>query len=202
MDVRSAAQIIRDTVDIETVVSLYGYQPKHGFMVCPFHGDSNASLKLYKGRNHSGWHCFGCGRGGSVIDFVKEHEQCDFRTATKAIDNALHLGLFSDTENPIALERSRKVQKWLDSFVDAVNAYCECLLEGIEKQQKLNLIRLHALEDKIDVDVQSVTPQEWDFIHQFEANDEYDDYRKEKIREFQEEVSAWRRKLRAKARSV
>ena len=75
MDIKHAAQVIRDTVTMDQILDLYGYQPKHGFMVCPFHGDHDASLKVYK--ETRGWHCFGCGKGGSVIDFVMEHEGCD-----------------------------------------------------------------------------------------------------------------------------
>ena len=199
MDVKSAAQIIRDTVDIETIVNLYGYQVRHGFMICPFHGDKDPSLKIYAGasKQHSGWHCFGCGRGGSVIDFVKEHENCDFKTAVRAIDHALRLGLFASNENPFDLERERRVQKWLDRLVDGINEYCEGLIDIIETHQKISLIRLHALEEKRDHDIRSVTAKEWDFLLSWKYNDEYDEYRKEKIKEYMEEVAAWRRKKRA-----
>ena len=91
MTLKGAAQEIRDTVTMDQILGLYGYTPRHGFIVCPFHGDKDASLKIYKGTG--GWHCFGCGKGGSVIDFVMEHEGCDFRTAVEAIDHALGLRL-------------------------------------------------------------------------------------------------------------
>ena len=61
---------VRERLDMDTVARHYGYQPNRaGFIHCPFHpGDRTASLKLYPGSR--GWHCFGCNRGGSVIDFV------------------------------------------------------------------------------------------------------------------------------------
>ena len=120
MDIKSAAQVIRDNVSTEQIVGMYGYKIRHGFMVCPFHGDKDASLKVYPGTG--GWHCFGCGRGGSVIDFVQEHESCDFRTAVMAIDNACRLNLFPKNEDPYGAENARQLQKWFDDFVDAVNA--------------------------------------------------------------------------------
>ena len=66
MNIKTAGQVIRDSVTMDTVLSLYGYRVKHGFMCCPFHGEKEPSLKVYQ--KTGGWHCFGCGRGGSVID--------------------------------------------------------------------------------------------------------------------------------------
>jgi len=61
-------------------------------MRCPFHvGDHTASLKIYKGTR--GWSCFGCHRGGTVIDFVMLNEDKTFTEAVKTIDEDLHLHL-------------------------------------------------------------------------------------------------------------
>ena len=58
------------------VFSAYGLPPnRSGFVQCPFHqGDRHASLKVYSG-NKAGWHCFGCGAGGSVIDFAMRYHE-------------------------------------------------------------------------------------------------------------------------------
>lgn len=62
----------RERIPARRMAEGYGYHPNSsGFIPCPFHqGDRTASLKLYPGAK--GWHCFGCNRGGSVIDFVAE----------------------------------------------------------------------------------------------------------------------------------
>jgi CHC2 zinc finger len=39
-------------------------------MNCPFHDDRTPSLHCYPGDR--GWKCFGCGRGGSIIDLGAE----------------------------------------------------------------------------------------------------------------------------------
>ena len=48
---------------------------------CPFHEDKNPSLNL----NHKDglwlWNCFGCGAGGTAIDFVMKFENRDFKSA-------------------------------------------------------------------------------------------------------------------------
>lgn len=191
MDIRSAAQTIRDTVDMEQILSIYGYRTKHGFMVCPFHGDTDASLKVYRGAG--GWHCYGCGRGGSVIDFVMEHEGCDFRTAVRAIDNALNIGLFSGTEDPYDAEEKRRVQKWLDEFVEYIYARCDTMEKMIHIKMRMDLARMKTARDKEKKDR---TAEDYMLLLIWDEEAQYDEYRLDKIDEFREEVAAWRRKAR------
>ena len=195
MNTKQAAQVIRDQVPMDRILSLYGYTPKRGVMPCPFHGEKNPSLKVYPATG--GWHCFGCNRGGSVIDFVMEHEKCTFGTAVRAIDGALRMHLMDPEEDAMEAREAQRVQAWLDDFVGAVNAYLDTLTEMIEKQQKTRLIMVRILEGKRDRDPQSVTAGEWDEILKWKDDDQYDEYRKERIKEFREEVAAWRRARRA-----
>ena len=194
MNVKQAAQAIRDQVPMETILSLYGYKTRRAVRPCPFHGERNPSLKIYP--RTGGWHCFGCGRGGSVIDFVMEHEQCTFSTAVRAIDKALNLRLMDPDEDAMQATAEKRRQEWLDSFVKAVNAYLDALTETIERQQKTRLIMVRLLEAKRDKDVQSVTADEWTEIMKWKDDDQYDEYRKDEIESFREEVAAWRRKAR------
>lgn len=186
--------MIRDSVTMEQILSLYGYRARKGFMCCPFHGEKEPSLKVYK--DTGGWHCFGCGRGGSVIDFVMEHESCRFPVAVKAIDQALRLGLTDPHEDPAEVRDSRRTQKALDDFVDAIYAYCDALTKKIEHEQKMKLEMVLLLEDKRDRDIRSVTVDEWTEILKWKDEDQYDEYRKDRIEEFKEVVAAWRRKAR------
>ena len=179
---------------MDQILDLYGYQAKHGFMCCPFHGEKAPSLKIYKG--NGGWHCFGCGKGGSVIDFVMQQENCNFRTAVSAIDKALHLGLMDSRSDAFTEREDKRQQEWLDRVVEAVNSYCETLISTIERQQKTNLVMVRILEEKRDTDIQSVTADEWTEILKWKDEDQYAEYRKDRIREFMEEVAAWRRKAR------
>lgn len=57
---------------------------RQGFCQCPFHsGDNTPSLKIYDDQNS--WHCYGCGEGGDVIDFVMKIDGLSFKEACKAI---------------------------------------------------------------------------------------------------------------------
>lgn len=194
MDIRRAAQTIRDTVTAEQIISMYGYKTRHGFMVCPFHGDKDASLKVYNGSG--GWHCFGCGRGGSVIDFVMEHENCDFRTAVVAVDHALHMGLMDPHEDPYQAETEGMKQQWLDDYVDAAYAYMDALAAVIEEQLRSDLARKKRCETLRKMEPPLLTADDYDFMNQWREISQYNEWRLRKIDETREEVAEWRRKAR------
>ena len=189
-----AAQVIRDQVTMDQILSLYGYRPKHGFICCPFHGEKTPSLKIYA--KTGGWHCYGCERGGSVIDFVMEHENCSFPTAVRAIDNALHLGLMNPTEYPDDAKRQQRVQRSLDDFVDAVYAYCDALIKVAEFARDKDYKKLKRLEELQYGHAEQLTADDYTFLLTWKENDQYTEYRIDKINEFKEEVAAWRRKAR------
>lgn len=42
------------------------------WIACPFHGDLSPSLSFNEERGI--WHCFGCGAGGNLIDFMYDYE--------------------------------------------------------------------------------------------------------------------------------
>jgi DNA primase catalytic core len=53
------------------------------FGLCPFHEDHNPSLVITPAKNL--WHCLGCGKGGSVIDWVEECHGVSFRHAIELL---------------------------------------------------------------------------------------------------------------------
>ena len=194
MDLRSAAQAVRDAVTMEQVADLYGYKLRRGFMVCPFHGDTDASLKVYKG--NGGWHCFGCGKGGSVVDFVMEQEGCDFRMAVIALDKAFRLGLTDMKESAFRAEENKQLQERLDAFAEAVYSYADAVKMKIEGDMRRDFARLKELEMLRKLEPPQVTAADYDFMAQFNVNAQYNEYLVEKLDEFREEVAEWRRKAR------
>ena len=105
------ARQIKEHLTARQVVELYGFHPdRGGYIQCPFHaGDNHGSLKVYDG-DKSGWHCFGCGKSGTVIDFVMEMERCSFVDALKKLDADFHLGL-SDSKESYRNYRKRLSQR-------------------------------------------------------------------------------------------
>lgn len=102
------ADEIKSLLTMRQVAEFYGFQVgRSGFIPCPFHsGDHTASLKLYDGEG--GFHCFGCGAHGSVIDFVMRLFDLNFRQAALRINADFNLGLTSN--RPDRAERSRVLE--------------------------------------------------------------------------------------------
>lgn len=93
------ADQIKDLVTAREVAECYGFHPNRtGYICCPFHGEKTASLKLYDGRR--GFHCFGCGAGGSVIDFVMRLFDIPLQQAILRINADFSLGFAWDRPDP------------------------------------------------------------------------------------------------------
>lgn len=121
---------VRELIPMAQVAERYGFSiSRGGFIACPFHGgDDTPSLKIYNGSR--GWHCFGCGEGGDVIDFVRRLFNLDARAALAQLNDDFGLGLVLDGRAPdphatakIARERREK-QKRKDVLESQINALC------------------------------------------------------------------------------
>jgi len=64
---------------------------------CPFHEEKTGSFKVSSSKKM--WHCFGCGKGGNVIDFVKEFTNMPFADSLKTV--ASKSGIILDEKNGI-----------------------------------------------------------------------------------------------------
>lgn len=89
---------IKARVPASDLLPFYGLQvDRAGFCRCPFHqGDNTGSLKIYAGDR--GWHCFACGAGSSVVDFVMGYFGLSFDDAQRKINDDFGLGLPMDRE--------------------------------------------------------------------------------------------------------
>lgn len=94
------AHQLKERLTARQVVEFYGFRPdRAGYIQCPFHtGDKHGSLKVYDG-GKTGWHCFGCGSGGSVIDFVMRLYDISFRQACVRLNTDFGLGLTGEHPN-------------------------------------------------------------------------------------------------------
>ena len=74
-------------------------------------------MKVYKG--NGGYHCFGCGAHGSIIDFVMQYFGLNFQDAISKLNDDFRLGLPIGKKidrrtqlemNKAAFERKRKIE--------------------------------------------------------------------------------------------
>ena len=187
MTIKEAADTIRASVSAQEVASLYGYKPNRGgYIACPFHGEKTPSLKLHK----SGWYCYGCNQGGSVIDFVMLHDGCGFHAAVKAIDDQLHMGLF-DTSGASLMQSIRR--KKLTSDFDKFKTETQSAINAAISLAEGHLLEWWGIyQDAYATPKTDRTAPQW--THMENARQwclYYEEIIKE-LREQLEEVKAWR----------
>ena len=70
---------IRSKVSISDVISQYvSLVPKSGRLwgLCPFHNEKTPSFTVNDDKGF--FHCFGCGKGGSVFNFLMDIDNLSF----------------------------------------------------------------------------------------------------------------------------
>lgn len=81
---RETIQKILDAADIVEVVSDFVHLKRSGSGykgLCPFHNERTPSFSVSKTKNLC--KCFSCGKGGSPVSFIMEHEQLSFNEALR-----------------------------------------------------------------------------------------------------------------------
>src|SRR3989338_8949564 len=61
--------------------------------LCPFHPDKNPSLSISFKNNKWLWHCFGCNKSGTVIDFIRLLENKSFADVYQELGTRVSPGL-------------------------------------------------------------------------------------------------------------
>ena len=75
---------VKEANDIVDVLSGYISLKKAGVnykALCPFHTEKTGSFMVSPAKQI--WHCFGCGEGGNVFQFVQKSERLEFAEAVK-----------------------------------------------------------------------------------------------------------------------
>ena len=109
---------MKQQADIVRVVGEYFQLKKAGQNfrgLCPFHSEKTPSFNVHPVRQI--FHCFGCGKGGDVFDFVMEMERCEFPEALRIVAEKCGIAL------PRPKEHSQEERK--------------------EKQQRTVLVEMH-----------------------------------------------------------
>lgn len=153
---------IKDANDIVDVVSAYLPLKKKGanyWARCPFHEEKTASFSVSPSKQI--YHCFGCGSGGNVLNFVMEYEKLSFGEALKMLAERVNIPLEFEQVSPGEQSDTGKLR---DMHLRAIEIYHETLYSP---SGKAALDYLHARgisEDIIKAFRLGYAPETWDFL--------------------------------------
>ncbi len=118
---------IKDAANIVEVVSEFVTLHKSGANykgLCPFHNEKTPSFIVSPARGTC--HCFGCGKGGTPVSFIMEHEQLTYPEALRWLANKYHIEIrereLTDNERREQNERESMfiVNEWATSYFNNI----------------------------------------------------------------------------------
>lgn len=98
---------------------------KNNFTCCMFHSEKTPSLSVNVKRGI--WKCFGCGKGGDAIQFLREYKNYSYIQACN------ELGLEIDETYKIALEQEEKIKDYIKWQLNNLDAYKDFKLINLYK---------------------------------------------------------------------
>lgn len=149
--------------DIVSLVSNYVRLKKSGsgyMCCCPFHREKTPSFHISPEKQL--YHCFGCGAGGSVLQFVMAAENLDFRDALRFLADRAGINLPEEGDDNSADEYYKRKRRIYDMNKDAARYFRETLFSEKGSAQ-MEYLRKRALSGKtISSFGLGAAPDEWD----------------------------------------
>lgn len=164
---------IVNSVDIVSLASSSANLKKSGSRYscrCPFHADNDASLVIYPATNT--WHCFGCGKGSSIFDWIMERDSVSFYEAATTLGKQVGIDVSpSEPPTPQEINFARKKEKAL-STLQIVNSF---FVSSLKRSQKAIDYVNKRWDTKISDTLElGYAPSSWDSLIQFSEEKDLD----------------------------
>ena len=95
---------------------------------CPFHEEKTPSFSVNAGEKL--FYCFGCGKGGDLISFVRETESLEFAEAIEWLAERFNVQLEYDESSPQA-DADRRRRDRLFALLEQATAFLTNLLPSL-----------------------------------------------------------------------
>ena len=146
---QETVQTILDTAQIVDVVSDFVSLKRRGanwVACCPFHNEKTPSF--YVSPSKGIYKCFGCGKAGSAVGFVMEHEHCSYNEALRYLAKKYHIEIQEEELTPEETMRRQRNESLLLVSEFAQKFFAEQLQSGEGKDVGLAYYKSRALEDE------------------------------------------------------
>ncbi len=153
---------IKDSNDIVDLVSSYLPLKKKGanyWARCPFHDEKTASFSVSPSKQI--FHCFGCGVGGNVINFVMEYEKLSFIESVKLLAERANIPLDHQEASPREKSDTGKLR---EMHVRAIEIYHRELFSPNGKKAMEYLNSRGISKQTVQTFKVGFAPDSWDFL--------------------------------------
>ncbi|PJA52210.1 MAG: DNA primase, partial [Candidatus Marinimicrobia bacterium CG_4_9_14_3_um_filter_48_9] len=160
---------VRESNDIVEVVSDYVRLKRSGrnyFGLCPFHGEKSPSFSVAPDKQI--FHCFGCGVGGNVINFVMQYEKLEFIEAVKLLADRAGITLvFEGGTSQSVPQKSDDLSNYYTLHERVTGLYEKALWQSKEAEPVLAYLRNRGINDETLKQFRvGYAPDMWDFVTQ------------------------------------
>ncbi|MFH0854290.1 MAG: DNA primase [bacterium] len=154
---------IKSRLDIIDVLSGYirliPAGPANFKAICPFHNEKTPSFMV--SREKQIWKCFGCGKGGSIFDFVMEMEGVEFKDALRIL--AGKAGVELKKQDPKLTSQRNRILDCLDA---ASRFFYQVLLNADAAKCAREYLKDRAIDNSaIDEFKIGFAPDSWDNLY-------------------------------------
>lgn len=132
---RATVQKILDTARIEEVVGDFVALKRRGVNyigLCPFHNEKTPSFTVSPAKNIC--HCFGCGKGGSPVNFIMEYEHLSYVDALRYLAKKYGIQIVEKELTQEEMEKRNDRENMLAANKFALEFFQNSLLETPEGQ--------------------------------------------------------------------
>ncbi len=158
---------IRNRCDIVDIISGYVHlKPAgKGFKgLCPFHEEKTPSFMVSPEKQL--FHCFGCGEGGNIFNFLMKYEKLSFFEAVKMLAQKSGVTLPVDEEKENILHKKKERLYKLNNLV--ANYYRECLFRINQGKKVINYFKKRGINDTgVEKYKLGYAPPGWDVLCNF-----------------------------------
>ncbi len=143
----SPIEEIKSRLSITEVLQDYVQLKKAGTnfkAVCPFHSEKSPSFIVSPAKQI--WHCFGCGLGGDIFEFIKLIENVEFSEALKILADRAGVELRKPTAEQIQVGEKRDVLYEIND--QAAEYFVKVLWESNAGSEALAYLKKRGLTDQ------------------------------------------------------
>jgi DNA primase len=106
---------------------------------CPFHNEKTPSFYVNPARQS--FHCFGCGKGGDSISFVRDYENLPFMEAVRKLAGRAGVQIREEESDPEADQKRKSKGRLLDLHREAAEFFHSLLLKSPEAEHARDYLK-------------------------------------------------------------